>query len=82
MTIKLLGVHPSTYDGTVKQELSALPYPVEVEIDNDSYVVMNPLKYRAHAAWYLTDNPEINKWINKHWEDANQFADNQNNQGE
>lgn len=68
MKITLTGIHPNTYDGEVKDELSSLQYPVEVEVEKfDFYRVVSPEPYHANIAWYLTNDPYMNKIINDYW---------------
>lgn len=77
MRVKLVGVHPASYDSEVKEELQSLEYPAEVEIewDGTNYYVGYPTRYKAHAAWFQTNNPELNNWTNNFWNNATESTD-------
>jgi len=71
MTIKLTEVNPNAYEGEVKEEFSALQYPVEVQVEwyecELTYQVESPKQYKGSLAWFLTNNPELNNWSINYW---------------
>lgn len=84
MKIILTGIHPNTYDGQLKNELLQINYPIEVTVitkfyieEGDDEVYTKYIIYLPndpdyiHAAWFLTDNEEVNEWVTNYWKDVN-----------
>lgn len=80
MKITLTGVHPDTHDGQLKNELLQINFPIEVTATKKVYTEEDIDKVHTkwiiylpndpdyiHAAWFLTDNEEVNEWITEYW---------------